>query len=325
MRLSSPFSRIARTRRALHRGQVALERGDLAEAEMNGRASISRLGYRIENPTASAIADLELLASSLELVAVVRRELADLNQSAMLHEHALAALEATPHSPYSDRLRITVLNRLGECRRLLGRYAEAEDHHKRAVSLAQDLQPTEPMWLAESLNGLGIVYKDTHRFADAGRHYHRALELAAALGPDNPRLANLFHNLAGLDHAQNRFVEGEPHARRALRLRMLGEEPASTGAAGDLAVLGALLLGQHRYAEAEQALQESLTIWQNRYGEKHYEVAVVQHNLAALHAARGQHQQAERAYRQALDIKIQVLGPEHPDVVALKNYVDWLC
>ena len=42
------------------------------------------------------------------------------------------------------------------------------------------------MWLAESLNGLGIVYKDTHRFVDAGRHYHQALALAAALGPDDP-------------------------------------------------------------------------------------------------------------------------------------------
>jgi hypothetical protein len=34
---------------------------------------------------------------------------------------------------------------------------------------------------------------------------------------------------------------------------MLGEGPASNRAAGVLAVLGALLLGQHRYAEAEQA------------------------------------------------------------------------
>ena len=44
MRLNSPFSRIAKTRRALHRGEVALGRGDLAAAEMKGRASISSSG-----------------------------------------------------------------------------------------------------------------------------------------------------------------------------------------------------------------------------------------------------------------------------------------
>ena len=42
------------------------------------------------------------------------------------------------------------------------------------------------MWIAESLNGLDIVYKDTHRFVDAGRHCHQALALAAAPGPDDP-------------------------------------------------------------------------------------------------------------------------------------------
>ena len=140
---------------------------------MNGRASISRLGFWIENPTTSATAELELLASGLELVAVVRRQVADLRQSAMLHEQALAALEASPHSPYSDRLRVSVLNQLGECLRLLGRYADAEDHHKRAVSLAGDLRPSDPMLLAESLNGLGIVFKDTQPFADAGHSITR--------------------------------------------------------------------------------------------------------------------------------------------------------
>ena len=68
-------------------------------------------------------------------------------------------------------------------------------------------------------------------------------------------------------------------------------------------------------------LQDSLAIWRSRFGDSHYEVAVVQHNLAALYAARGQHRQAERAYRQALEIKLQVLGPEHPDVIALQNHI----
>jgi Flp pilus assembly protein TadD len=54
------------------------------------------------------------------------------------------------------------------------------------ASLAGELQPNEPMWLAESLNGLGFVHKDTHRFVDAGRHYHQALALAPPLGPDDP-------------------------------------------------------------------------------------------------------------------------------------------
>jgi hypothetical protein len=111
------------------------------------------------------------------------------------------------------------------------------------------------MWLAESLSGLGIVYKPrTGSLTPAATVTRLSHWPRQSSRP--PRLANLFHNFAGLDHAQHRFVEGEPHARRSLSLRMLGEGPAPTAAAGDLAVRGALLLGQDRNAEAERALQE---------------------------------------------------------------------
>jgi hypothetical protein len=60
------------------------------------------------------------------------------------------------------------------------------------------------MWLAESLTDSVSSTKTRTGFVDAGRHYHQALALAH-LGPDDPRLANLLHNLARLDHAQNRL------------------------------------------------------------------------------------------------------------------------
>jgi tetratricopeptide (TPR) repeat protein len=325
MGLDSPFGRIARTRRALHRGDVALRRGDLVTADDRGRATIIRLGYDMDNPDLASVADLDLVASGLELVACVCRERADLIESVGLHEQALAALDAAPPTHHREAHRIAVLVRAGECHRLLGRYRQAEDRHRLAIKIASDLRPAEPLLLAASVNGLGIVYKDTQRFTEAARHYVQALVLSEKeLGLDDPQLANLFHNLAGLNHAQDRFVEAEPHARRALSLRERGDGLASTGAAGDLAVLGAVLLGQRRYAEAEQALRHSLAIWQGRYGDQHYEVAVVQHNLAALYAARGQHQQARRAYHQVLEIKQRVLGFQHPDVVALQRHIDQL-
>jgi hypothetical protein len=42
---------------------------------------------------------------------------------------------------------------------------------------------------------------------------------------------------------------------------------------GDLAVLGALLLGEGRHAEAKRFLSQALAIWQDRFGPDHYEVA----------------------------------------------------
>lgn len=206
--------------------------------------------------------------------------------------------------------------------RLLGRFPDAEDAQELAVQLAEGNHPPDPINRAMALNGLGIIFKDTQRFEQAGQHYQQALMLLEqTLGPRDLELAPLYHNLAGLQHAQDHFVEGEPFARRALELRAAHEGRETTGAAGDLAVLGALLLGQQRYTEAEAVLERSLAIWQGRYGQHHYEVAVVKHNLAALYQARGDVARALRTFTEVLDIKSHILGATHADVVSLRHHI----
>ena len=243
-----------------------------------------------------------------------------IQQAADLHRRALVALDDADNS----NLRAIVLLRLGETLRLLGHYTEAEGHHSRAVALASGTT-AEPLLLSAALNGLGIVFKDTGRFAEAASTYREALVIAErVLGPDDPWLADLHHNLAGLNHARDRFVEGEPHARRALQLRQMGPGLNSTAAAGDFAVLGALLLGQERYADAEEALQKSRAIWVKRFGPDHYEVAIVKHNLAVLYTARGEYSRAEDAYRAVHAIKHRVLGADNAEVIAMRNHVERL-
>lgn len=84
-------------------------------------------------------------------------------------------------------------------------------------------------------------------------------------------------------------------------------------------MLGAILAGQERLGEAEDALEEALRLWQSHYGPNHYEISVTLHNLAAIHAARGDHVRADTAYARALAIKCRILGPSHPEVVALRS------
>ena len=50
---------------------------------------------------------------------------------------------------------------------------------------------------------------------------------------------------------------------------------------------------------------------------KIYELAVNQHNLASIHQQGGQTAEAEREFRNALHIKTDVLGPNHPEVAAI--------
>ena len=86
-------------------------------------------------------------------------------------------------------------------------------------------------------------------------------------------------------------------------------------------MLGAILLGQRRYSEAEYVLLRSETLWQRIVGSEHYESAVVRHNLAALYAARGENRLASIAYEQSLAGKRRSLGNGHPKVNVLARRV----
>jgi tetratricopeptide (TPR) repeat protein len=168
-------------------------------------------------------------------------------------------------------------------------------------------------------NGLGIVCKDLGRFDDAQSHYRRALATAQARpGRDDLRAA-LWHNLAGLAHAQGRYREAEPAARRAVELRECLRGPDHPEVARDLTVLAAILAGQGRLDQAEALYRRALDIFQRRLTPEHYEVAVVLNSLGGLAQDRHDPVEAEKLQRRALSIKIRVLGPDHAEVATVLN------
>ncbi|GAA3639400.1 tetratricopeptide repeat protein [Microlunatus ginsengisoli] len=309
----SPLSRTARLRRRLGRGRAALRAGDLAGAQRRAeqvRCALPAPGER--SPVAGDVA-----VSCLQLLGDIRRDRDDLDGAVRLHRQSLRI------APDDDRrARCLAQLRVGDCLRLQAQYADSERELRAAVDLARRCEPPDPMLTAATLNALGILCKDIRRFHDAARHYGEALALLrSALGADHPRLAFVFHNLAGLEHAQGRYAAAEPLARHAIALRERGDGPTSPGAAGDLAVLGAVLLGLGRLSEAEVALNRSRRLWTSLRGVDHYEMAVVLSNLGSVLDARGDHDAARSHWRQARRIKQRVLGDRHPEVVALRHTV----
>ena len=192
--ITSPISRTARLRRLLHRGEIALSKGDLSTAEHRGRSALALLDEAANHRSAAGEAGSELRVASLELVARARREWTDFTAAVLLYRQALADLEAAPTTVGNELRLVPVLNGLGEALRLLGRFSEAEEHSRRAVQVAERIRPADPMLLAAALNGLGMVFKDTGRFRDAAAAYERALHLCEqTLGPNDPRIANVLH------------------------------------------------------------------------------------------------------------------------------------
>ncbi|ETN08490.1 hypothetical protein PPTG_12263 [Phytophthora nicotianae INRA-310] len=80
-----------------------------------------------------------------------------------------------------------------------------------------------------------------------------------------------------------------------------------------------------RIQEASSMLQQIVSIRQNLLGAKHVATGEVQYTLGLLYLFLGDHIQAKAFVKQALDIYVDALGPEHPstvDVIGVLHQLD---
>src|SRR5690606_34824406 len=72
---------------------------------------------------------------------------------------------------------------------------------------------------------------------------------------------------------------------------------------------------QRNLADAQAHLHEALAVYRAAHGEAHPDIARVLHNLAMLEDQLGE-ATAEETLRQALAMREELLGPEHPDAIS---------
>lgn len=169
-------------------------------------------------------------------------------------------------------------------------------------------------------NQLGKLGKHTGDFAAARRHYLLALPIVQA-HPWHPdlELADLYHNLGGLEHARRRYAAGEPLARRAVQLRARRHGANATVVWLDRTAHAALLEGLGRYTESAKIYRRALPVFRRRFGTKHYEVAITLNNLGCVCAEQGRGAEAARFLRQALGLKEAEFGRQHLEVAVTLN------
>jgi tetratricopeptide (TPR) repeat protein len=210
---------------------------------------------------------------------------------------------------------------------LRGKYRLAEKDLLRALRLCGPHRGRPTPEHLSAWNELGIVCKHLGKFGKARKCYRAALRHCDSCLAGSARhelLANLCHNLGGLEHAQRRFRRAEPHARKSVeyRLRVRPKNPLSIAA--DRVALAAILDGLGKFAESQALYLSALRTYRRAYGESHREIALVLNNLAAVYQKIGRIRQAEKMYRAGLEMKTKALGKAHPDVAVTMNNLGML-
>ena len=225
-------------------------------------------------------------------------------------EAAVKARFGTNHRSYAG-----TLSELGVVYWSQGKYAEAEEFHKRALALREKVLGLNHPETAQALNRLALVYKDQGKYTEAEMLYKRALAIyESAPGVNREDVALVLNNLAALYWPQRRFAEQESLDRRALAIREKALGVNQPEVARSLLNLAVAVRDQGRFAEAEELFNRALTIYEKVLGPNHPEVARTFDNLADAYQSQGRYSDAERLFKRALAIDEKALGINHPDV-----------
>ncbi|MGW2836088.1 tetratricopeptide repeat protein [Streptomyces sp. NPDC001286] len=164
-------------------------------------------------------------------------------------------------------------------------------------------------------NEWGVLGKFSGDFALAQRLYARALETAKTVyGVNHDVTATICHNIGGLYHSSQRYIEGERWAARSVAIRARIDNCDELRLANDRSAWAALLDGCGRYDEAESQLRTALATIEKARGWRHPDVLVILHNLAALQLRRKNYAAAIESHLHVLALKRMSLGEEHPEL-----------
>ncbi len=241
------------------------------------------------------------LAEALELVAAAL----DIRRTLLGEEHAAT---------------LASLNDLAALKFHLGELGAAEELLRINLETRQRLLGDGHADVANAQDNLATVLVKLGRSQEAEILFRQALDLRIRLhGQDHPDVLSTRGDLAALLHSSGRAEDAEPLYRQVLadQIRLLGDDHIRVALTSTN--LAALLRDRGNNREAEPLLIRAIEIQRQQRGPKSLHASYPMMNLADLHRTRGDHEslaQAETLYREALDIRRQVLSPEHPDLAA---------
>ena len=223
-----------------------------------------------------------------------------------------------------------------------GSFAEAESLCREAVTLFETAEGPQSPNVANALVEHGRLLDLVDRFVEAGPALDRALEILRPLieidvsrddsdrpddqeatdpGVDSTVLEEFVRLTvhaeaarASVFRSQGRLSEAEAGCRRALALAEARLPPGDLLVAATLNSLGVVHKFQARYAEAEPLYQRALVI--AKAAGSSGDEATLLHNLGGLAHSRGDFATGEPLARRSVELREELLGPDHPTTAA---------
>lgn len=155
------------------------------------------------------------------------------------------------------------------------------------------------------------------KYADALKNARKAVaETESLYGREHVRFANALTNLAVALKLNGELVQAERTLAEGIKIRQNTGDLGSNMLLADMSNLGGLYISTRDYDKAQAVLNKALNI---RPKGSDLASASLRTNLGLLAKARGQSDEAERLFKEAITIKRALLGDESVEIATDYN------
>jgi tetratricopeptide (TPR) repeat protein len=208
---------------------------------------------------------------------------------------------------------------LANLRRYQGRYAEGLAIIEQAMATLKDLSG-----LAFEYHQLmihrGMLQKYLGNYEMARNSYLASLDYhSASENPSKMILADIYYNLSGACHAQEKVNDGVRYGIQAFRLRAEFLAQGQSTIALTLSIIAANLILKKYFKLATRLVQKSLVIQRGIYGEQNRDIAMNLNHLGVISYSIGDLSQADSYFLTAFEMQKKCLDQFHPDLVVSLN------
>ena len=205
---------------------------------------------------------------------------------------------------------------LGNTYQNLGIYDSAETELTRALDLNRKIYGDQSKETAMSLKNIGLIYHYKGDYEKAENYYKKSLEMLKSIETKPTFERALVLDAYGtLMTDQGEYEKAEKITEEALRIA----EAVKGSEDPDVAQIKNNLATSYNYLgkldQADSLYKESLRVFRKHYGNFHIRVSSSLNNLAFINIFKKEHKLALPLLEEALNIKIVVLGKDHPDLI----------
>jgi tetratricopeptide (TPR) repeat protein len=280
-----------------HLALLSIDQGKYEQAE-----SLFQEAFTTQQKQAPEIG-YSYVARSLSRLASLYEEVRRYEQAVRLYERILAIREQWLVAEHLETTE--TLERLARLYSVLGKYEQAEQLYQRSLAIREQQLGVQHPKTIITLNNLAMLYYHQEKYEQAELLFTRALVSGEGVLEDED-IAAVRVNLAAFYTKQEKYEQAEPLWQQAITLlqRTLGIEHSLT--TGCLNTLENLYRKQGKDKQIEILYLDIL--------------APSFDNQAHRYFSQGKYEQAEPLFKQALAIREQRLGVDHPDTAtALDN------